>query len=134
VPTPHDGLMQQCPLEDHVIAERCAVPDVVRDETDVVRVRHVVLTQDHPAEVVLPNVGCARPECALQRGCQGALARRRVAAQNDQLGPILHNTDANGRTTAIRQGSADRGFAGRSDHRPFRVANRCPLPSGQPTS
>lgn len=66
---------EESPLVNDVVAESRAVPDVVCDESDIVRVRHIVPPQDHPAEVVLPDIGCPWPQGALQRACESALAR-----------------------------------------------------------
>jgi len=52
-------LRQKNALDDDVVADARAVPDGVRDEAGVVRIRDVVLTQDHSAEMVLPDVRCA---------------------------------------------------------------------------
>jgi hypothetical protein len=87
-------------LEDDVVADACAVADSVRYQADVVPVRHIVLAQNHPAEMVLLDDRCPRPETVLQRARQGALASGRVASQHNQVRFALHAADASPRPSS----------------------------------
>lgn len=67
-----------------MVAQTEAVLHGVGDQSDVVPVWYIVFSQDHPPEVVLPDIGGAAPEPELQLARECGLAGGTVTPKNHQ--------------------------------------------------